>query len=75
MQRIQPFIADEAKNLKSLANSLCVVHAEIHSYEEGFTCLIDCSASHDAAGSYTDLQREEEEDDALFVTHTCSNVQ
>lgn len=68
------FFADEAKNLKSLANSLCPVHAEIHSYEEGFTRLIDCSASHDAAGSYAHLQREEE-DDALFVTHTHSNVQ
>lgn len=75
MQRAQPFIADEAKNLKSLADSLCLVHAQIHSYEEGFTRLIDCSASLDAAGSSTDLQREGEEDDALFVTHTHSNVQ
>lgn len=32
-----------SKNLKSLANSLCSVRAEIHSYEEGFTRLIDCS--------------------------------
>lgn len=49
------------------------MHAEIHSYEEGFTRLIDRSASRDAAGSYTDLQGEEE-DDALFVMRSrlCS---
>lgn len=69
MQCVQPFIADEAKILKVWPTLFARCTQKSMVMRRDSLALLTAHASHDAAGSYTDLQGEEE-DDALFVTHT-----